>query len=59
MVYAFKGYSLQRVSELDTVSMNTVKSHWKNVYRKLGVHTRQELIDLVERDSAEGRPARG
>ena len=56
MVYAFKGYSLQRVSELDTVSMNTVKSHWKNVYRKLGVHTRQELIDLVERDSAECSP---
>lgn len=49
--YAFKGYSLQRVAQMDTVSINTVKSHWKNLYRKLGVHTRQELIDLVERSA--------
>lgn len=48
LVYAFRGYSLQRIAELDVVSLNTVKSHWKNLYRKLDVHTRQELIDFVE-----------
>ena len=30
------------------ISHNTVKMHIRNVYAKLGVHSRQELIDLVE-----------
>ena len=29
------------------ISEETVKSHTKNIYRKLDVHSRQELIDLV------------
>ena len=48
LIYAFRGYSLQRIAEVDVISINTVKSHWKNLYRKLNVHSRQELIDLVE-----------
>lgn len=32
------------------VSRNTVKSHIKHIYAKLGVHSQQELIDLVERN---------
>lgn len=31
------------------VSRNTAKSHIKHIYTKLGVHSQQELIDLVER----------
>ena len=31
------------------VSRNTVKTHTRNIYGKLGVHSRQELIDLVEK----------
>ena len=30
------------------MSYNTVKTHVQRVYRKLGVHSQQELIDLVE-----------
>ena len=30
------------------VSRNTVKTHVKHIYRKLDVHSQQELIDLVE-----------
>lgn len=30
------------------VSRNTAKSHIKHIYMKLGVHSQQELIDLVE-----------
>lgn len=56
LVYAFRGYSLQHIADLDVVSLNTVKSHWKNLYRKLDVHTRQELIDLVEARLHEGAP---
>ncbi len=46
--YVFRGYSAKRIAEIDCVSLNTVQSHTRNVYRKLGVHSRQELIDLVE-----------
>lgn len=35
------------------VSRNTVKSHIKHIYAKLGVHSQQELIDLVEGAAAE------
>ena len=30
------------------VSYNTVKTHVSHVYAKLGVHSQQELIDVVE-----------
>ena len=30
------------------LSRNTVKTHVANIYGKLGVHSQQELIDLVE-----------
>ena len=30
------------------ISRNTTKSHIKNIYGKLDVHSHQELIDLVE-----------
>ena len=31
-----------------TITEETVKSHISNIYRKLGVHTQQELLDKVE-----------
>lgn len=36
------------IAEELTLSENTVKGHTKRLYAKLGVHTRQELIDLAE-----------
>ena len=43
------GYSGKRIQEELGVSYNTVKTHAKHIYRKLDVHSQQELIDLVER----------
>ena len=40
------------IQEHFTLSRNTVKSHIKHIYSKLGVHSHQELIDLVEGDPA-------
>lgn len=36
------------IAEELTLSENTVKGHTKRLYAKLGVHTRQELINLAE-----------
>lgn len=36
------------IAEELTLSENTVKGHTKRLYTKLGVHTRQELINLAE-----------
>ena len=35
------------IAEEYVLSYNTVKTHIKHLYQKLGVHSRQELIDLV------------
>lgn len=41
------GQNRSSISRDLVISEETVKSHTKNIYRKLDVHTRQELIDLV------------
>lgn len=47
-----QGYTMPAVSERLFVSENTVKSHVKRIYQKLGIHTRGELIDLVNEADA-------
>lgn len=46
-----RGRNAQAIQEKLVVSRNTVKTHVKNVYNKLGVHSQQELIDMVESQS--------
>lgn len=43
-----RGRDVARMSETLFVSENTVRSHCKNLYRKLDVHNRQQVFDLVE-----------
>ncbi|MEM9823778.1 MAG: response regulator transcription factor [Bacteroidota bacterium] len=40
----FKGYTNQQIANNQFVSVNTVKTHLKNIYDKLNVHTRSEVI---------------
>jgi DNA-binding CsgD family transcriptional regulator len=42
------GRSSDFIAEQLVISWNTARSHVHNVYVKLGVHSRQELIDLVD-----------
>lgn len=42
------GRNTQAIMERMVVSRSTAKTHVRNVYAKLGVHSQQELIDLVE-----------
>lgn len=43
-----KGRSAPFIRDELGISLNTVNSHVKHIYTKLGVHTRQELIDKVQ-----------
>lgn len=45
--YLAAGYSLKAISGALCVSQNTVKTHVTSIYRKTGVHSRQEIIELV------------
>jgi DNA-binding NarL/FixJ family response regulator len=42
------GGSVEAIAESLDVSQNTAKTHIKRVYQKLGVHSKQELIDLLD-----------
>lgn len=50
--YLSLGYSAKRIGEMLFISERTVQTHTRNVYRKLDVHTRQDVIDLVEAEFA-------
>ena len=43
-----KGDTLGATAENLTVSLDTVRTHAKNLYRKLDIHKRQELLSLVQ-----------
>lgn len=46
--YVSQGYSLEKTAELLGISINTVRTHMRSVYGKLAIHSRQELIDLLD-----------
>lgn len=47
-----QGLSISQVSERLGIASGTVKHHASNMYRKLDVYDRRELMDLVGRDDA-------
>jgi DNA-binding CsgD family transcriptional regulator len=47
LVLLLGAHKTSKVAEALFISENTVKAHKKRLYQKLGVHTRQELLDLV------------
>lgn len=44
-----QGLSIKKISAMLSISPGTVQSHLKGAYRKLEVHSRDELIDLASR----------
>lgn len=48
LILLARGRDLPYISEKLFISKNTVRSHTKNIYRKLDVHTKQELMDIVD-----------
>ena len=49
LVHLGQGRTARAISEKLVVSENTVKYHIKSIYQKLDVHSRDEVIDLIER----------
>ena len=43
-----RGYTLPQVGERIGISLNTVRYHAKGVYRKLGIHSKAELVAIAE-----------
>ena len=42
------GHSSGYIAELLFISSNTARSHMKNIYKKLGVHSREELLTRIK-----------
>lgn len=49
-----QGHSIKTVAKLLYISDGTVQTHMKNLYRKLGLHSKQELVDLVDGGARSG-----
>lgn len=47
------GRTVARITEMLYISAGTVSTHIRHIYRKVGVNSKQELIDLAERMAAE------
>ena len=43
------GNSAEAVADKLGISLNTVRTHSKNLYRKLGIHAKAELVELLNR----------
>lgn len=48
LILLAKGRSVPFIAEEFTVSQGTVKTHVRHVYEKLGIHNKQELLNMVE-----------
>jgi DNA-binding CsgD family transcriptional regulator len=48
MALIARGHSVKKIAEVLTISPTTVQSHSRSLYRKLDVHDRQQIIDLVD-----------
>ncbi len=53
LVYLGRGHSSAYVADVLVVAESTVRSHRKNIYRKLGINSREELLEMLDAQSAE------
>ena len=47
LVLLLAGYNAPDISSLLEISVNTVKTHLKGIYAKLGAHNRREVIAIL------------
>lgn len=51
IVLVAKGHGAHYVADVLSISLHTAKSHIHNIYRKLNVHSREDLIALAETEA--------
>lgn len=47
-----KGRGIEHIQNKLCISGHTVKTHVYNIYRKMGINSREELLDAIEQDGA-------
>ena len=52
--YLAAGHTVRRIAEMLGVTESTVRSHSKTIYRKIGCHSKQDLIDMVNEATRRG-----
>jgi DNA-binding CsgD family transcriptional regulator len=48
ITFLLKGYSYNRIADELVISISTVRTHVMNIYKKTGVNSRYELLNLVK-----------
>lgn len=48
LTYLVKGRNAKHIAEKLYLSESTVKTHISNIYRKVGVHSQQDLLDAID-----------
>ena len=48
MAFLAEGYSRTHIRDALGISEGTVKAHVAHLYQKMGIHRKDELLDLVE-----------
>lgn len=51
MVLLAKGYSVEGIQKELFIAKGTATTHSHHIYKKLGIHSRQELLDIVDNPS--------
>jgi DNA-binding CsgD family transcriptional regulator len=54
LVHLVKGRNLGFIKDALNISAGTVSTHRQRIYQKTGVHSRQELLDLLEQTRSDG-----
>lgn len=47
-----RGRNTKHIARTLTITISTTKTHISNIYRKLNIHSTQELLDLIENKTA-------
>lgn len=53
LFYLAKGRNAKYIADQLYVAERTVKTHTYHIYQKMGIHSQQELIDIVENEEME------
>lgn len=48
--YIGRGHSPAHIAKMLTLSISTIRTHIRNIYRKIGINSREELMELIDAD---------